>query len=233
MNTNNSKSSKDPRQASQKPSEKQAKEPSPLTTPPLSSPNEPTRAYPADSSRNFSSDPSQYAYSQKNSSNEPSKVYTTEPLDTARISGDEKKSSINFSQKEGEYQKVNQEETEDKTDKSHRINRDSNKINELYGYATSNKEQTITYILLIIGLFSLLFFNYMLGGLIIGMVAGYYFASEIVYAIRNISHILGDQNQLRSIVLAGLLLGLFIAAPGIFIGAAIVTAFKQVMFGNR
>jgi hypothetical protein len=73
----------------------------------------------------------------------------------------------------------------------------------------------------------------MLGGLLIGMVAGYYFSSEIIYYIRNIGQIIGGQDQLRYVVLTALLLGLFIAAPGIFIGAAIVATFKQVMFGSR
>lgn len=108
---------------------------------------------------------------------------------------------------------------------------DFKKGDDLFAYAKSNKEQTIAYILLAIGLLFLLFFNNLLGGLIIGMVAGYYFASEIIYYIRNIGQIVGGQDQLRYVVLTALLLGLFIAAPGIFIGALIVAAFKNVMCG--
>ena len=107
----------------------------------------------------------------------------------------------------------------------------SKKKDELFAYAKSNKEQTIAYILLVFGLLFLLFFNNLLGGLIIGMVAGYYFAAEIVYYIRNMGQILGGQNQLRYVILTALLLGLFIAAPGIFIGALIVASFKQVFYG--
>jgi hypothetical protein len=193
MNTQGPKSSKDPNQSSQKPSERRSNESSP----------------------NNSSDSSQ-SYN-KPSSEEFSKIYTTEPLDTARISDNDAKSS--------ESKKDNQS-SEGKNRQDH-----PKKVDELYDYARSNKEQTITYILLALGLLFLLFFNNLLGGLIIGMVAGYYFAAEIVYYIRNIGQIIGGQDQLRYVVLTALLLGLFIAAPGIFIGAAIVAAFKQVMAG--
>ena len=100
---------------------------------------------------------------------------------------------------------------------------------DIFNYARSNKEQTITYILLAIGLLCLLFLNNLFGGLIIGMVAGYYFAEEIIYYIRNIGQVVKGQDQVRYIVLTALLLGLFIAAPGIFIGALIVAAFKKVL----
>lgn len=107
----------------------------------------------------------------------------------------------------------------------------SKKKDDLFAYAKSNKEQTVAYVLLVVGLLFLLFFNNLLGGLIIGMVAGYYFASEIVYYIRNIGQVMGGQNQLHYVILTAVLLGLFIAAPGIFIGALIVASFKQVFYG--
>lgn len=92
-----------------------------------------------------------------------------------------------------------------------------------------NTEQLIVYLLLIIGLLLLLFVNNLLGGLIIGMVTGYYFASEIFSYARNIGQIIKGQDQLRYIVFTAVLFGLFIAAPGIFIGAAVVAAFKQLV----
>lgn len=108
---------------------------------------------------------------------------------------------------------------------------DNKKGEDIFAFAKSNKEQTIAYILLAFGLLFLLFFNNLLGGLIIGMVAGYYFSNEIIYYIRNIGQVVGGQDQLRYVVLTAVLLGLFIAAPGIFIGALIVAAFKKVMSG--
>lgn len=104
---------------------------------------------------------------------------------------------------------------------------------DIFAFAKSNKEQAIAYILLALGLLLLLFFNNLnlLGGLIIGVVAGYYFSSEIIYYISNIGQVVGGQNQLRYVVLTAVLLGLFIAAPGIFIGALVAAAFKKVMCG--
>lgn len=224
MNTNDSKPSNNSNQSSKDPSEKRSDQPKPPITPPLSSPEESTRAYPSEtSSRTYSSDPSHYAYPNKPASEEPSKVYTTEPLDTARITREEKKDE-NQAQKE-------QEKFEDQTRQTSRNMGGTNSTGNFYLYAASNKEQIITYIVLILGLLILLFVNNLLGGLMIGMVTGYYFSSEIIYYIRNLSQIAGGQKQLRYVVLTALLLGLFIAAPGIFIGAAIVAAFKQVMAG--
>lgn len=107
----------------------------------------------------------------------------------------------------------------------------SKKIEFSFEYAKSHKEATITYILLVLGLL-LLFFNNMLGGLLVGVVAGYCFDSEIIYYIRNLNQIINGQEHIRYVVLTGLLLGLLIAAPGIFIGAVIMAIFKQVLFGK-
>jgi uncharacterized membrane protein len=107
----------------------------------------------------------------------------------------------------------------------------SKKVEFSFEYAKSNKEKVITYILLVLGLL-LLFFNNMLGGLLIGVVAGYFFDSEIIYYIRNLNQIISGQEHIRYVVLTALVLGLLIAAPGIFIGAVIIAIFKQVLFGK-
>jgi len=106
------------------------------------------------------------------------------------------------------------------------------KAKNVYAYAVSHKEEVMTYFLLTLGLLLLLFFHNLLGGLIIGMVAGYFFASEIVYYIGNLGQVIRGREPLSYVILTALLLGLFIAAPGIFIGALIVAAFKQVIGGN-
>lgn len=106
------------------------------------------------------------------------------------------------------------------------------KESEAYHYAVSNKEQTVTYILLALGIL-LLFFNPLFGEIIVGLVAGYHFAPQIVYYLRNLSQIFEGQDQLRYIVLTGTLIALFITAPGIFIGAVIAALFKQFIFSNR
>lgn len=127
-------------------------------------------------------------------------------------------------------EEIRPDEFEDKVRENLQDARDS-KMKELYDYTNYTPEQMITYALLILGLF-LLFINNFFGGLVLGMVSGYYFADNIIYYLRNIGKILGGHDHLRYITLTALLLGLFIAVPGIFIGAAIVAAFKQVIEGK-
>jgi len=190
--------------------------------PPLASSSEPTRLYPTEPSKTYSSDPSKYAYPPKPSEEEKEHVQAADAQDAAYVHGSDvgPKPYENYQQKE-ETQKKHQED-------SSRRSRTSKKIDELYPYASTNRIQTITYILLILGLI-LMFFNNLLGGLLIGMVAGYHFAPEIIYYVRHLDRIFAGQDQLRYITLTALLLGLFIAAPGIFAGAAIMAAFKQVL----
>lgn len=202
MNTQDPQYPKDPKQSSKK-------VPGEGPEPFASSSNQPGKTYPSEASHSYENDSTKDSYQSSSSS---SKTYTNEHLDAIGIPG-EKKNYDNFSQKE---------KTSEKTDPK-------TKVDDLYTYAKSNREQTITYILLILGLILLLMFNSLLGELIIGMVAGYYFAPEIIYYFRHIDEIFKSQNQTRHIVLIALLLSLFIAAPGIVIGAAIVAAFKQVM----
>ena len=104
---------------------------------------------------------------------------------------------------------------------------------EFYTNMAVHREKIIVYALMIIGLLLVLFTSNLLGGLMIGMVAGYYFASEIIGFIRNIAQIVRGQDQLRYVILATVSLALFIEAPGIFIGAIIVATFKQVMTGPQ
>lgn len=128
--------------------------------------------------------------------------------------------------------KKQQETFEDKVRENLKNVRDSVTNEEgILGYATNNKEQIATYALLVVGLI-ILVFNNLIGGLIIGMVAGYYFSGEIVYFLQHLKNFFDGQDHLRYLSLTALLLGLFIAAPGIFIGAAIVAAFKQLFLGK-
>jgi hypothetical protein len=121
----------------------------------------------------------------------------------------------------------NSDSFEEKVRDNLRDARDS-RNDDLYDYTNYTREQIITYVLLILGLL-LLFVNPFIGGLIIGVVAGYYFTDNIVSYLRNIGRVLSGQDHLRYITLTGLLLGLFITAPGIFIGAAIAAAFRQIV----
>ena len=102
------------------------------------------------------------------------------------------------------------------------------KTDQWCGYMTSHKKQSITYAFLVIGLLLLFFSNLWLGGLILGGVIGYYFSSEIVFYIRNIRNIFSGQEQIRFVILTALLLGVVITIPGIFVGAIVIAALKQV-----
>src|SRR5262249_11880001 len=94
------------------------------------------------------------------------------------------------------------------------------------------REQLIVYLLLFIGLLLTFFGNILVGGLLIGMVAGYYFSGPIIYFVRNLNQIFKGQDQIHYLILAVLAIGLFLDAPGIFIGALVVAAFKHVISGN-
>ncbi len=155
----------------------------------------------------------------KTSSAEPSKIYTAEPHDTSRISDTESK-TYEKTQKES----VEGEEREDLYNKRY-----SKKLDEMYDYAKYNKEQTVAYILLIIGIL-LIFFSPILGELLIGLVGGFYFSKEIISYIRNLGQIAGGPDHTRYVILTAILLGILIVAPGFFIGAVIAAAFRKLFF---
>lgn len=92
-------------------------------------------------------------------------------------------------------------------------------------FSSSNARDVVAYVLLALGII-LLFFQPIYGGLLIGLVAGVYFSSEVLTIIRNIEGFIDREGVARSLVLAGLLLGFLISAPAIFVGAAIVIAIK-------
>lgn len=103
------------------------------------------------------------------------------------------------------------------------------KLDDLYGYARNNTRDTIAYILMIIGIVLLLFHPFY-GGLLIGLLGGFYFANEIVSIFQRASHLIDEYGMVRSLMAGGVLVGLFICAPAIFIGIAIAVALKQVVF---
>lgn len=219
MNTNDPNSSQEQNPISN--SQKNGEKITPPKTAPLASPNEPTRAYQADPSRTYSSDPSHYATTHS-TSEIPPQMHGAESLDSARVAGDDRRAAENEAKKKKEAEASNKDA----------FTGYSNLKGDGFSYMSIKREQMIVYILLILGLILILFASPLLGGLIIGMVVGYYFAADIIHYLRNIGQVVGGQDQLRYIVLAALGLGLFIAAPGIFIGAIIVATFKQVLAGS-
>lgn len=100
-------------------------------------------------------------------------------------------------------------------------------------YVKQNKETIGTYLVLLIGILFLIFNVFLLGSLMIGLIAGFHFSHEIVFYLRNLTLIFSGQDQLRYIVLTAVVVALFIAIPGIFIGALVAAVFRQGILGNR
>lgn len=71
----------------------------PSQTAPLASPDEPTRAYPTDSSRTYSSDPSQYSTGHS-TSEKPPHMHASEPIDSGRMGGEDRRTIENEAKKE-------------------------------------------------------------------------------------------------------------------------------------
>lgn len=99
------------------------------------------------------------------------------------------------------------------------------KIDGLFQYVNSNTKDTIAYIVLILGIILVFFYSFW-GGLLVGLVAGMYFSEEINYLVKHINEIIEHQGMVRSLILGGTLLALFILAPSVFVGAAIAVAIK-------
>lgn len=105
------------------------------------------------------------------------------------------------------------------------------KIEDLYRYAKRNTGDTVAYIAMILGLL-ILFFEPFYGGIIVGFVFGLYFSREIMIPIKNVEGFIEKLGMVRSLILGGLILGLFIKAPTIFLGCAIAVAIKQLAGTN-
>lgn len=105
------------------------------------------------------------------------------------------------------------------------------KAAELLEFFKQNTEASVTYLLLALGIASLFFGYILLGSLLVGLIAGYHFAHEIIFYLRNLSHVFAGQDQVRYIVLTAVIIALFIAVPGIFIGAIVAAVFRQVIQG--
>ncbi|MEI8365194.1 MAG: hypothetical protein WCF65_02140 [Parachlamydiaceae bacterium] len=98
-------------------------------------------------------------------------------------------------------------------------------------YFKSHMRETASYILLIVGIL-LLFFDPLYGGLIIGVVSGIYFGDDIVCYIKRwrkeACASCNNQQIAHHVICLGLALAFFIAAPAIYIGAAIAIAIQQL-----
>lgn len=107
--------------------------------------------------------------------------------------------------------------------------RSNEKFQNVVGYAAANTRDTISYVILIIGIVSLFFYPFY-GGSLIGLIAGFYFSAEVLSFLQNFNAFVDEQGIVKSLIGGGLLLGLFISAPAIFIGISIAVAIRQILF---
>jgi hypothetical protein len=106
-----------------------------------------------------------------------------------------------------------------------------NNPNDLLNYFKVHMRETITYILLVLGIV-FLFFDPLYGGLLVGLIAGIYFGDEMINYIKSWSSATDSKKVARNLIVAGVALAFFISAPAIFLGAAIAIAVKQLFVGT-
>lgn len=90
----------------------------------------------------------------------------------------------------------------------------------------------VGYILIVLGIV-LLFFQHIYGELLIGLVAGVYFSKEMLAFVRDFPQMIDEQGVARSLIIGGIILALFISAPAIFLGAAIVVCLRWFVFNEE
>lgn len=105
---------------------------------------------------------------------------------------------------------------------------DNKPKDDLLSMARANAKDTIAYILMVIGIILTLFHSFW-GGFIVGIVLGYFYKAEIVDAVVNYHRIIDQEGLVKSVILGGALLALFIGSFSLFIGVAIIVALYYVI----
>lgn len=105
------------------------------------------------------------------------------------------------------------------------------KIDSISDYVKHHSRETITYVLLVLGIV-LLFFQPLYGGTLVGIVTGIYFGDEIVNYLINWKGAIDAHGIARNLILGGVAVAFFISAPAIFIGMAIAIGIKQLFVTN-
>lgn len=123
----------------------------------------------------------------------------------------------------------NKEGFKDKFKDSLKDFKSNENMGQLLNKATENTRDTISYIILIIGIV-LMFFSPLYGGALVGLVAGFYFSSEILSFWKHLNAFVEDEGIVKSLIGLGLLLALFVSAPAIFIAMAFAVIVRQVLF---
>ncbi|MGK5594435.1 MAG: hypothetical protein ACSNEK_03645 [Parachlamydiaceae bacterium] len=110
--------------------------------------------------------------------------------------------------------------------------RSNEKLNGLGDITPSSTRDSIAYVILIVGII-LLFFHPIYGGLLIGLISGFYFSSELLAFLQAINHLIDEQGIVRSLVAGALFIGLFISAPAIILGMIAAVGIRKILFPEK
>lgn len=110
--------------------------------------------------------------------------------------------------------------------------KESDKVKEIRTFATEHKADTAAYIILFVGII-LSLFSPLYGGAVIGAIVGIYFADDIVRTLGNLKDFIKRKGKLKSFILLGLAIVLFIALPALFIVAAAAVGIKQLVAPSK
>lgn len=131
-------------------------------------------------------------------------------------------------QKPGDQPSKKESEGKPKLSETFEHLKKNEKVESFLEYARTNTQDTIAYALMIIGLIWFLIHGFS-GGILIGLVAGFYFSRELTELLKSYNEFIEAQGIPRSLILGGTLVALFIAAPGVFVGAAIMVGLKIML----
>lgn len=105
---------------------------------------------------------------------------------------------------------------------------DNDTVQEVVNYAKSNQRDTLSYVVMVGGII-ISFFRPWIGGALIGLIIGLYFADEIVNFLLNFRAFIDEKGLVKALILVGALIALFVIAPTIFLAAAALIGLKLVI----
>lgn len=101
-------------------------------------------------------------------------------------------------------------------------------------YLRDNTKDSIAYVVMVVGILLMLFEPYVpYGSLAVGIIFSLYFGNEISFIVTNIKDFVEEYGLVKSLVLGGTLLALFIKVPFFFIGVAAVIAIKLCVWTDQ
>ncbi len=105
-------------------------------------------------------------------------------------------------------------------------------VRQAVEFAQSNKGDTFGFIALVVGIL-ILIFNQFWGGIIIGAIAGLYFADPLISWVRNFKDYVEKDGYVKAIILLGVALGLLIVAPAFFLGCVAAVGVKYIIASSN